>query len=593
MPYALPGLTSRESQVIKQWLEEGALHTKRTELSKTLKSTVSSWENFLNQDSLKAQLISRYLYEHLFLAHLYFEGQDNNTFFKMVRSSTAPGEPINIISTRRPYDAPGTSRVFYRLMEYPAAIVAKTHMPYALTPARMERWQNLFFNADYEVSELPDYDPAESANPFSTFSAIPVASRYQFLLDEAQYTVMGFIKGPVCRGQVALNVINDHFWVFFVKPNIEQDTAINEFIEKNSDLLSLPSEQGSTLHPLISWLKYAKKQRQYLKNRDEYLAQKIGSEIPLDLDGLWDGDKTNDNSALTIFRHFDSATVEKGMLGGYPKTAWVLTYVDLERIHYLLVAGYDVYGNVGHQLLSRLYMDFLRMQGESNFLLLLPQKDRVEERNNWYRNASKDVLDYLTSPAIEKANQEPNIQYYSDNKKLELYGMLENKYEAAYPSQKHLKTLKNKSLAQALEPLAKLTGIQISNMPESAVVIIETSKGDEYFTLLKNSAHLNITSMFKESKNLIPEEDTLSLIRGISGSYPNAFFKVAEDEVGKFIAQVEKSSDPSEYEYLMTQYGVRRTHPEFWQFSDRVHKEFRKIDPISYGLLDYNRLENR
>ena len=83
---------------------------------------------------------------------------------------------------------------------------------------------------------------------------------------------------------------------------------------------------------------------------------------------IWDGDGRNDNAGLTIFRHFDSASVVKGMVGGSPKTAWVIGYPLLERIHYLLVADYDVYGNVGHQLNSRLYMDFLRMEGEFNFL---------------------------------------------------------------------------------------------------------------------------------------------------------------------------------------------------------------------------------
>ena len=35
------------------------------------------WEAFLNEDSLKSQLSSRYIYEHLFLTHLYFPGLDD------------------------------------------------------------------------------------------------------------------------------------------------------------------------------------------------------------------------------------------------------------------------------------------------------------------------------------------------------------------------------------------------------------------------------------------------------------------------------------------------------------------------------------
>ena len=44
-------------------------------------------------------------------------------------------------------------------------------------------------------------------------NALPVRSRYRFMLEEAQFTLMGFIKGPVCRGQVALDVIEDRFWI--------------------------------------------------------------------------------------------------------------------------------------------------------------------------------------------------------------------------------------------------------------------------------------------------------------------------------------------------------------------------------------------
>ena len=66
------------------------------------------------------------------------------------------------------------------------------------------------------------------------------------------------------------------------------------------------------------------------------------------------------------------ASVEKGLLGSPPKTAWLIGYGLLERVYCRWVAGYDPYGNAGHQLLTRLYMDFLRMEGESNFLRLLP-----------------------------------------------------------------------------------------------------------------------------------------------------------------------------------------------------------------------------
>ncbi len=123
--------------------------------------------------------------------------------------------------------------------------------------------------------------------------------------------------------------------------------------------------------------------------------QRFGGARKVDLSLIWDGDGRNPNAALTVFRHFDNASVVKGLVGEPPKTAWVLGYPLFERIYYLLVAGYDPYGNLAHQLDSRLYMDFMRMEGESNFLLFLPKAARQPTRDHWYRGASVQVKSYV------------------------------------------------------------------------------------------------------------------------------------------------------------------------------------------------------
>lgn len=50
-------------------------------------------------------------------------------------------------------------------------------------------------------------------------------------------------------------------------------------------------------------------------------------------------------------------------MGEAPKTAWVIGYALFERIYCLLMAVYDVSGDLGHQFDSRLPMDFMRMEG--------------------------------------------------------------------------------------------------------------------------------------------------------------------------------------------------------------------------------------
>lgn len=248
--------------------------------------------SFLNGSSLKQQLASRYIYEHLFVSHLYFSDQQHPTFFNLVRSRTAPGEPIDLIATRRPYDDPGVERVYYRFQPVRETIVDKTHMPYALNKAKLTRFNTLFIEPEYKVTSMPSYHPDIAANPLIAFKQIPVDSRYRFMIDNAQNTIMGFIKGPVCRGQLALNVINDHFWVFFVDPAMANTPSVDEFYETQADNLRLPAENESNTLPVANWISYSKQQGRFLKAKNAFLndAFKNGEHLTTDL--IWDGDAT-------------------------------------------------------------------------------------------------------------------------------------------------------------------------------------------------------------------------------------------------------------------------------------------------------------
>lgn len=593
MPYALPGLTDDEHSTVERWLEQGATYTRRKPLVAAYQNKIDHWETFLNGNSNKQRLMSRYIYEHLFLGHIFFDDIKSLKYFKLVRSATPPGKPVELISTRRPYDDPEVDRVYYRLQEDFEAVVAKTHIPYAFNSKRMDFWQEIFIDYQYDVSSLPSYDVSVASNPFLAYVDIPVNSRYRFLLDEAQFTVRGFIKGPVCRGQVALNVIRDHFWVFFIPPNDIQNKETADFFRENYDLLELPSTQGDILRPLTHWRRYSKKQVKYFAAKDQLLVEHFSSnDRPLDLGIVWDGDAVNDNASLTVFRHFDSATVEKGLLGYDPKTAWLLGYADLERIHYLLVAGYDVYGNIGHQLFSRLYMDFLRMSGESNLLLLLPQEERAKVRDDWYRNSDPELLQYMSSPMFEKSVN-LGITYTTDSPKGELFTLLKKRLSKVLPDNQALVSISDKRVATELERLNQLQGLNLRYLPEHAIILLERSDGDQMFTLMRNSAHSNMTSMFSEQKNRIPNEDGMLVLEGVVGSYPGAFFKLSEDSLNRFVTAIGEVDSEQSYEKLRDTFGVRRTDPNFWQFSDRIHKGFKKAEPLEYGILDYNRLENR
>ncbi|EPQ9983054.1 fatty acid cis/trans isomerase [Vibrio vulnificus] len=595
MPFGMPNLSAKEHQTLMAWLENGAIMNDHLPLTREQAAEITRYEQMFNKSSRKNQLAARYIYEHLFLSHLYFsELEGEPRFFTMVRSSTPPGEPVQRIVTRRPYDDPGVERVYYRIIPEQGTIVDKTHMPFALNSQRMKDWKAWFIDADYVVEQLPSYDPEIAANPMSAFIDLPVKARFKFMLDNAQNTIMAYIKGPVCRGQLALNVINDRFWVFFLDPDKADIPEVNEFYRSQADNLKLPGELESNTLPVTNWVKYSAQQARYLEAKSEFINHWFKNGTHLTTDIIWDGNGTNPNAALTVFRHFDSASVVQGLVGEKPKTAWVLDYALLERIHYLLVAGFDVYGNFGHQLITRMFMDFLRLEGESNFIALLPADMRHQEQSSWYQQQNRQLSDFLQRN-VAPFSQPTSVVYKTDDPKSELFDILRRQVSPILNSRYEIvdtgMSLKNEAL---LKSLNLVKGEKLLPIPQITMLMVKADSGKEQlYTLLHNNAHLNISSLFNEEKNRDPANDSLTIVRGVVGSYPAAFFSLNENQVAEFVQIITAMESEQDYVKLLDKFAIRRSSTNFWSFSDKVHTWYRNDQPIEFGLLDYNRFENR
>lgn len=592
MPYGLPNLSRDEFKTLETWIARGAPMSKPLPLAETSLKLIAHWEKKLNGDSIKEQLVARYIYEHLFIAHIYFDALPISTeapprFFKLVRSSTPSGEPIKVIPTRRPYDDPKVERVYYRLILDRATTLAKTNLPYVLNEQREQLWNKLFYNAQFTINTLPDY---QDFNPFMVFKDIPSSARYQFMLKEAHFTISGFIKGPVCRGQVAVNVINDKFWVFFVEPDSTSNTDVDSFVYSQANNLRLPAESSSNNLSITDWLSYAEGNRQYVKAKSDYIKGAMNHNTGLTLSNIW---ASNENAALTVFRHIDSATVVKGALGKQPKTAWLIDYPILERIHYLLVAGFDVYGNVGHQLTTRLYMDFLRIESETNFISFIPNEVRKATLASWYLGATKELSEYLNDKNLMTARPS-GIQFKTAFPKEELLTLLKQ-----YVYDQPMLQAKNQQYRVPqqdlrLKRLSSLDNPVVLALPQVSFILIEDKKqGDRAYTLIRHNEHQNVSSLLNEKANRLPLKDNAEIFRGFLGTYPGLIFKVSAADKGDFVSLFLQANTPQKFQQLISLYGVRRSDSKFWSVSDHLHQLYLQQDPIEYGLFDYNRLINR
>ncbi len=606
MPYGMAPLTDQEIGVLAAWVQQGAAPPPAPPLlPQAALDQIASWEKFLNGTSLKQRIASRYLYEHWFLAHLRLEDLPTGPFFRVLRSSTPPGTPATEIATRRPYDAPGVETFWYRLLPIESTIVHKTHIVYPLGEAKMRRLSELFIESDWQPTSLPAYDASDGSNPFATFAEMPVRARYQFLLDDAQYFVMTFIRGPVCHGQVAVSVIEDQFFITFLDPDSDMSVIDDAFLAETAELLSLPGENEGDLSVGGVWLKYNLAQRRYLDVREKYYDKLDPLGLGPTLDAIWDGDGHNPNALLTVFRHFDNATVVKGFVGEMPKTAWTLDFPLFERIYYDLVANFDVFGNVAHQISTRLYMDHLRMQSENLFLAFVPVYLREDIRASWYVGAERD-RSYRVNE-LRSNHHATQIRFETRDVTKELLQMIEARDPAVAgpadllnrcgnpPCDSADSTSLERRAQRVLQKLTGVTGPWVAELPESAFLIVrsgDSAETDASFTLVHNRAHTNVAAMFDEDERLIPEQDTLTVVRGYLGSYPNFFFEVAIDEIDAFARTLTSVENAADFEKLADRWGVRRTSPRFWNTLDWVHQDDRQRDPTEAGIFDFGRYNN-
>lgn len=610
MPFGFPPLKKDEFEIIAGWLAQGA-QGPTLEQQKALTTPLAAdseeihkWETFLNTQNPKYGMTARYLYEHLFLAHIKF-GTDTNEYYELLRSRTPPGSPIDMIDTVRPYDDPGTDTFYYRFRKIHSTIVHKTHMVFDFDDAKMARIKELFLEPEWlHKPHMVGYDPVVSANPFTSFEQIPPRSRYQFLLDNAHYIIMTFIRGPVCRGQVALNVINDHFWILFQDPDHDLSLRYPAFLKLQQNNLIMPIERGSKF-PVTGLIgnKYDKALNDYYRERQEfYMSHHFGGQ---GYDSIWKGNFPDDAPVLTVYRHFNSASVHKGVLGSLPRTMWVIDYPLLERIYYSLVAGYDVYGTLGHQLAIRLYMDGLREEGESYFLGFMPESERRGMMESWYLGVAPEKVPYYdagmptgisfstdspqrefiehvvnTHLKPETGIQFDTISYLPDGQ----YPTLPEKYETDDDYQQAFRSISqpgNKFVALVNDYNANVMYIRIRRDDDT----------DSVLSLIINRWHDNVAYLFREKDTLNPEKDKADILEGFHGSYPNYFIDIHEKDLPDFfylMTHLDQYS-VSEAKDRFNKYGINRSDPNFWEHYDWFQSRFHADEPVQAGLFDLNR----
>lgn len=618
MPYGLPPLSTAEMQSLNSWLAQGAPGPTKESLAKLkqiqnpeTKVMISETEKFLNSPEKEQKLVSRYLYEHLFLAHFYFKPTQTKEFFRLVRSKNRCDGSVVEVPTRRPTDHPGVN-FFYCFQKINGVMMDKNHIVYEFDRAKLDRWKQIFYSKPWKASYTITWGDSPASNPFVTFQDIPAESRYQFLLDDAEYTVMTFIKGPVCRGSTAVNVINEQFWVMFLDPKSDLFVQNSKYAQSVLEDLRMPGGWGTDMEKIKIFTRtpvMMKIRNDYREKRDEvYFKTRPQG---LGLQDIWSGDGgKNMNALLTVLRHHDSAHVVKGAIGPVPKTTFVLDYPLLERLVYDLVVNFDVFGNVTHQTLTRIYKSLIRMEAEELYLSFLPTNVRSPLRDSWYVGKLTEPKMELFYPMIPRdQSRRPNlIEYLNSEASAQdapaaffqkvFSGPLKNQYQSlqrqVLPQFQvvldHAQKIE-KTKARDLHFINYLDDVSflrvIDDVSEPGVDGVS-----QVFSIVRNKEHHNISWISKEDVRRDKENDTVMVVPGYLTSYPNRFVVVRLSKIESFFANLRQVKSVSDAKlFLQNNGGIFRTNPQFWKHMDWFNQDYLKSNPVHGGQFDLNRYE--
>jgi fatty acid cis/trans isomerase CTI len=204
---------------------------------------------------------------------------------------------------------------------------------------------------------------------------------------------------------------------------------------------------------------------------------------------------------------------------------------------------------------------------------------------DWYRG--------VTGAGKERAEDEllgftgaPHIAYRTATPELELFWMLRARVSPVLARRYELPPGE-----RTLARLAALRGRAALWLPEASFLTVLEGHARSDFSILRESAHTNVAHLFGESARRVEEEDALSVVPGFLGSYPNALFEVDRMDLDAFVDAVGRLDSAAAYRALRLRYGMLRTSPGFWNFSDRINEANHTRGPIDSGLLDYNHLE--
>jgi hypothetical protein len=584
MPWALPALDAARRSVLDSWLRAGAngpsaaaqaiiANPQRTALSQMDPGAlVAAWESFLDGDDLRSQLVGRYLYEHGYSANIWLT-ENPGEFYRIVRSRTGAPQPIDQIETDMPQDDPGAGRVHYRLQKIDRVIEGKTHVPWELSLADLDHWRTLLLSGSWTVAALPDYS---SRNPFEVFAPIPAAARSRFMIENSRVLFAEFARGPICLVQIASWAVDEYFWIWFLKPESDPSVQTPElgldsyasFFSKDGNLVSGVPVLGDKYGEPIYRQAFETTLRQWKPEG-------------LGVQDIWTGEGTNPNAWLTVHRHQYSVDVNTTMerpTTGMPRSVWLMSYANFERMYYNAVSAYKYWGSLKHQNDTFNWQSYTRTEAEDLYAsLFADQGYRTELRNRFTSFGgmvyNKLFTDYAegrpsASPQYTTEDQVARALYASLGVAMGPEDTLNHWPNDTYPSVVAPAIASASDFEAALRTLTNRAAPFAGFLPNAVHVRLG---GEQLYTLVAVRGYRNDKIAANEANCRQRDQDKMVAVRGFTAYEGHLFVDLPYANAAAFVSDLGAVHDQASWDQLQARYAIGRNSTQFWPFVDWLH----------------------
>jgi hypothetical protein len=599
MPWGLPALDAPRHATLENWVRAGAQgpaaaaeqtvsNPQVTVMTQVDPNTViASWEAFFNGDDLRSQLVARYLYEHSYSANIQL-AENPGEFYRIVRSHTVAPAPIDAIITDEPQDDPQAARVYYRMQKIDRVIEGKVHVPWEISLNDLDHLKSLFLAPGWDVTTLPDYS---DRNPFDTFAAIPAAVRSRFMIENSRMLFAQFARGPICLVQIASWAVDEYFWIWFLKP--ESDPSVLQprlgldsyatFFSKDGNLVSGVPVLGD---------KYGEPT---YRAAFESTLRKL-KPAGLGASDVWTGDGSNANAWLTVHRHqvsVDVHTTQDRPITGLPKSVWLMSYANFERMYYNAVAQYKYWGSLKHQNDTFNWQIYTRTEAEDLYASLFPDQSYRDSLRNRFTSFqgklyNKLFTDYAwgrpsTSPDLKTEDQLARALMTSMAPVLGPEDRLNHWPNDSYPSTVPATVATPADFEAALRTLTNREAPFAQFLPN---VVHVRLGGDQLYTLLAVRSYREDKISTGEAAARTREHDIMVAIPGLTAYEAHLFVDLPYNRAAAFVSELGAVTDLNSWNAFSARYKIGRNSPDFWPFVDWLHHWQEQNIPLRAGLLE-------